>query len=207
MSIIPYFISSSDKDIYFVANNPLIDTFHQGLVEVGGSLGTGQPIIVLGDTEEEALNLIYSHVANENDIDDVSIPHEVQWSVGYNLSDATIVRDLINSYEFVNVNFIKHPDRNEYAIPFQNVIFNAMPDDANKASLLIYATASVSEGRRRSNQQMNDDGWCMHVRYPQIVGHCTSKKKIKENILITTFSSGFSKFPRTPPTSKFPRVK
>jgi hypothetical protein len=159
MSIIPYQISSISVDVYFVANHPLLNTYHKGVVEVGNTMTTGQPIVVFSESEDETLNLIYSHIADENEINDADIPHEVQWSIGYNLTDATIVRDLVNSYDFVNINFIKHPSRDEYAIPFQNVIFDAMPDGANKDTLTDYVTASVNENRRRTNQQMIDDGW------------------------------------------------
>ncbi len=153
-------IQDSENKVYYVNCNPILEVYHIGAVEVNVHMASGQPVSVQGTVEQDVIDLIYE-VYNEFPMEgEPNIAYPTSWSVGYDREGATEVEDLLNSYDFLTVNAIKHPDREEWAIPFHSVIFAAFPDGDVKDQLIAFATSSVTGGNRKTCMEMNEDNWC-----------------------------------------------
>ena len=145
--------------LYFVACNPLLDTFHSGNVLVGSQVSSGQPFMVHGTDNQTVFDMVYSFYDLDNESDAVPITLPFAWSVYFNETDINEVVATANNFDFLTVNHIKHPTENKWAIPVNDAVFAAMPAGVDKDFLITKATASIAEGRRFDTATMITDGW------------------------------------------------
>jgi hypothetical protein len=118
---------------------------------------TGQPLTVFFDDRAKLSELMYD-VYDENDAKS-NVPRDIIWSVGYTEEGSTTIADLLNDLGFLIIKPIKHPDRNEWAIPFSQKIFDEIPDGVTKDTLGAYHVTSVTNGNSKSKSEMLLDGW------------------------------------------------
>ena len=140
---------------HVVACNPLKEVYHTIELTSGSQLNTGQPIMVYGG--EEVIGLIYREY-DENDIDS-NEPYETEWSVGYDKAGAEEACMYLSSYDYLDVSPIKHPARDEWAVPSHDVVFASLPSGPVKDALADLAAQSIAEGRRKNQAEMLADGW------------------------------------------------
>jgi hypothetical protein len=154
-------IDDAENTVYYINCNPLTNTYHVGSVAPNVHMSSGQPISVRSIVSSEVMDMIYEVYTDvlEGMDDEGDVPYPTNWSVGYDRAGATEVEDLLNSHDFLTVNAIKHPDRDEWAIPFQDTIFSFIPDSDIKTQLLTFATASVVNGNRKTHDEMIAGGW------------------------------------------------
>ena len=75
------------------------------------------------------------------------------------IEEANEIISKVNVFDFLEIDCIKHPNRNEWAVPFENHVLDLIPSGTNKDFLLATATLSVIEGRRKTKQDMINGGW------------------------------------------------
>jgi len=161
-------IEKSSNPFYFIACNPLTDIYHHGEVGVESKLTTGQPLMITGTDKEATYDLIYSSYnflsfieLIENPEEEIpTVVREITWSVGYTLEDATdilkVVKQLLPD---LYVQPIKHPDREEYALPWSDYIIDSAPDGALKTAINNKHTETIIDGNSKAKEEMVEDGW------------------------------------------------
>lgn len=150
---------------HFLATNTLSDIFHFGQIPTGSKMSSGQPIAVYGPDSTALLDLLFTSYTLKDDGNDKplnvdmdnSTLEEVYWSVYDVEANAQAVADDINSFDFVKITIISN--NGQWAVPVQQSIFDAMPAGDAKDRLVAAATLSVSEGRRKTKDEMLASGW------------------------------------------------
>jgi hypothetical protein len=155
-------LESSDADIYFIACNPLIGIYHNGSLPIGTEVNSGQPCIVHThdiDTTYDLIYIDYCYDTDDIDCDHINIPRPFVWSVYIDEEDIQEVVDSLNTLDFITVNAIKHPTEDKWAIPFNEKIFNYIPDGDIKTFLYSKSVQSIAEGRRFDTDAMIANNW------------------------------------------------
>lgn len=153
------------EDKYLIISNgrELIVHIHNTNNTVTSS---GQPFMLLDDTLSGVCDLFYSDwtplTGEEYDVDseEVSgVPYNIDWHIGKESEeDVQQICDLVMSIsENVKIQPIKHPDREEWATPYQEKIFSTLPDGEVKNILI--QELQASEPNRRTTDEMKSDGW------------------------------------------------
>jgi hypothetical protein len=149
------------SDIYFIACNPLVDVYHIGTVQSGQEMATGQPLLITGGVRADVYDLVYS--AYDLDSDDYPIDesyHDVTWSVGYGLAEANTTIGTFNLLlPDIYIYAIKHPDRDEWALPWSDHIFSTAPAGALKDTIAAKHAETIGEGNSKTKSFMITDGW------------------------------------------------
>lgn len=157
-----YFYENTDSEAkYFVALNTLTDVLHLGDLQPGNNLGTGQPITLFADTAQELADTIFNNQF-EDDSSVLGISGDlvpVYWSIGYDEAGAAEVINALNSFDFLNATAVKHPTEDNYAVPFQENVFDLFEDGATKLFLAGKAIDSIESGNRRTSEEMISEGW------------------------------------------------
>jgi hypothetical protein len=141
----------------------------------GYQVSSGQPMCLFLDDKQSLINMFFeSYIETQPKLINGSEElinktqtlypiytiRPVIWSIGYSLEGANEIQSLIATTDFVRVTPIKHPNRDEYAIPFIQTVFDAIPDDLPaKQVLLQRAMYKIVNGQRKNNMQMIEDGW------------------------------------------------
>lgn len=152
-------LESSSLDWYYVSCNPLTNMFHAGSISVGSQVTSGQPFMVYKDSYNTVMDLVFSSYSVEGDIDPSFTPNVFDWSVYSDEAEIDSVVSTLNSFDFIIANKIKHPVNAEWAIPFNQAIFDSLPDGPEKTFLADKAATSVAEGRRFDSATMITNGW------------------------------------------------
>ena len=165
-----FFYENTDAvDLYFMAIHSLNNTYHKGVIKQGDKLATGGLFGIFAETEQELLDLIYTDqyevieeyngmpVGTSQGISGSLIP--IDWSVGYGKESAQEVVDYLNVADFLIVEAIKHPDREEWAVPYQAKVLANYPENQHLPFLKIKALESVIQNNRRTQAEMLDEGW------------------------------------------------
>jgi len=164
-------IEKPSNPFYFVACNPLKDIYHRGSVNGEGKLTTGQPLMITGLDEDTTYDLIYSSYNFTPDIDLIVNPEEekeevltvvrgITWSVGYTLEDATEVLGAVKQIlPDLYVQPIKHPDRDEYALPWSDYIIDSAPNGGLKDTIHHKHLVTIVDGNSKTKEEMIEDGW------------------------------------------------
>ena len=165
-----YNIEHPSETTYFIACNPLKDVYHHGTINNDQHMTTGQPLRIKGTVHIDLINMIYSQYTSledrfdRNPLIDDEIPddvvREITWSVGYGLaeSEATIavIEQLLPN---LSITAIKHPDREEYALPWSQYIIDSIDDSPSKDAILAKHYESIDEGNSKTSAEMIEDGW------------------------------------------------
>ncbi len=120
---------------------------------------SNQPFCVFASTQEALNNLIYSEW-NADDMQN-AVQRNIDWNVSYDTeADAQAVCNLVMTADSnIQIRPIKHPDRDEWATPFMQSVFDNIPASETKTSLLSLLNASNTAGHKRTKAQMKTDGW------------------------------------------------
>ncbi len=149
-------ISTTSEKLYYITCNPLIDIYHIGEI-TNSVLKCGQPFILYSNDIDSICSLIFCRYNLEDS--DENISWEFGWSVYTDEVEIDSIITVVNSFDFINISKIKHPINDEWAIPFNEVLFSGLPRGSEKDYLLNKATASVIEGRRFDKETMINGGW------------------------------------------------
>ena len=175
-----YNILNPASNTYYVACHPLKDVYHVGGMSSENQMTTGQPLLLIGTDCSQVINSIYSSYPedkisaltdidfaptietdeNGDIIEDPPVLREITWSVGYTLEESeqtiTIVNQLLpNLY----LQAIKHPDREEYSLPYSDYIISNASDGALKEAIVAKHSETISEGNSKSKEEMIAGGW------------------------------------------------
>ena len=161
-------IINPESTRYAIACNPLVDHYTKAL-EVGtiNNLSTGQPFLITGDSMDEVYDLVYSSYVvidildynsdNTNlerirGVEESSVLHEVVWSIGYDKAEADATISVIQSLlPYLKINAIKHPSREEYALPYSEHMVSTAPDGALKDAISAKHSESISDSFNFNN--------------------------------------------------------
>lgn len=145
------------EDKYLIISNgdEVIHNIHNGH---GHATVTGQPFMLIGDTEEYVNDLFYSEWSKDEDGNLTGTPYPVDWIVGHvSEADALVIDNAIMSIaSFIKFKPIKHPDRDDWANPLQMRVIEEIPDGQIKDSV---GQILASTSNRRTNDEMKLDGW------------------------------------------------
>ena len=165
---------------YFIACNPLLDVYHVGAISSENQMTTGQPLLLVGGDANQVIDSIYSSYPenkitamtdadfipsiefdeNGDIIEGPKILREITWSVGYTLEEANQTIAIVNQLiPDLYLQAIKHPDREEYALPWSEYIVDNAPDGALKDAINAKHSETVSEGNSKTKEEMIAGGW------------------------------------------------
>ena len=124
---------------------------------------SGQPFAVFGENKTYVTDLIFSEYSEGNIeelIDEVKVLKDITWLVNYTADEATYVQSVYNSQSLNSkIEPIKHPTKDEYAIPFQSDVFATFPDGDAKTAMEGVLAYKQDNGYHLSNDQMIANGW------------------------------------------------
>lgn len=121
---------------------------------------TGLALMVCNEDEDTLIDIMFSEYYYDSEENLIKTQRPIGWSVGYTEEDAQEVADLVFSIDDnIFINPIKHPDREEWAVPFHEVVFNNLPDSPEKLVLAHKAQQSIANGNRKNIEEMIQDGW------------------------------------------------
>ena len=155
-----YKIEKPDNLVYYITCNPFTQVYHHGWVGVNNCMETGQMFLASSSDKHDAIDCIFeNYEINEND-EIIGEAREFGFSVGYMSElEAQQVADFSSSFDLIDITYLKHPNRDEWAIPFQSYIFSKLPDGPNKDFLITKHLEVVAQGRSRTLIEMLQEGW------------------------------------------------
>ena len=65
----------------------------------------------------------------------------------------------VNSFGFLEIDKIKHPDRDEWAIPYEAYVLSQIPDGPVKDGMASTVTAKFTGGYHKTSADMKSEGW------------------------------------------------
>jgi hypothetical protein len=123
----------------------------------------GQPFMVSAATQADLFALFYEATEVDEQGNIVGVrPYPIRWNARFDdESRAQLACDLLNiaSGGAVQMRYIKHPARNEWATPLQLVILNALPESEAKTQMQAWAAASEAAGYVLTRANMEAEGW------------------------------------------------
>ena len=120
---------------------------------------TQQPFIIFSADKEALCDLVCSEWDENNPFEQT--PREVEWHVSYDtIADAQDVCDLVNTADAdILIRPVKHSDRDEWATPYIQEVFDNIPASETKTTLLNMLNESDNNGYRKTKAEMEADGW------------------------------------------------
>jgi len=95
-----------------------------------------------------------------NLIEEETILREITWSVGYTLEEANQTIAVVNQLlPDLYLQITKHPNREEYALPWSEYIINNANDGALKDAINAKHDETLSEGNSKTREEMIAEGW------------------------------------------------
>lgn len=98
-----------------------------------------------------------------NFLETIKVPRVFQWDVGYHADGDGGVGDVIQLIHLAKPEFfvseIKHPNRDEWATPFQQYMFDSISQSEYKTQLEGLSANSISKGNRKNQDFMINEGW------------------------------------------------
>lgn len=150
-----------NQDTYIIVTDGF-DVIH-GPIHSGNDqiTTTGQPFMVLAPSEAEVIDLYFSEYTVDEETDEITyVQRDIVWTVEYTEEDALTICDLVSTIaDYLLIQPIKHPQRDEWAVPVQEYIFGLLPPGPEKTALEQQAQASIAAGRRKTAQEMTEGGW------------------------------------------------
>jgi hypothetical protein len=139
------------------------DVIHQISNEFGQQTDSGQPFMVSSNDLATLINMFYETTSIDDEGNVIGlIPYPIKWNARFDdESRAQLACYLLNAASggAVQMRYIKHPNRNEWATPYQQVIFNSLPDSEIKTQMQAWAAASEAAGYVLTRVQMETEGW------------------------------------------------
>lgn len=122
---------------------------------------TGQPFVVVADTESSVIELLFETYSINPDTRKVTgTMRPFDWLTSYTLKQAQDACVIFNSIsKQAQVLPIKHPNSNEYALPIQEYIFNMLPSGKAKKTMSDVITQKGKAGKKVSSQEMVREKW------------------------------------------------
>lgn len=125
---------------------------------------SGQNFAIFGDTKDYVIDLAFEEYSeNEDEEGNVTVYKKLRpitWLVDYTQQEAENARNNFNTTSInAKIEYIKHPEREEYALPMQDYIFSTIPDGQLKDGMIEVARDKIMNGKQLSNQQMTEQGW------------------------------------------------
>ena len=156
----PYDINNPINTTYFVACHPFYNTYHDGTVKNSNCLSTGLPLMVYGLNQSSTYDLVFSEYEFKDDMLVNSIPREILWSVGYSFEDANNIITIVNNLlPNLFLQSIKHPNREEYALPWSDYIISTAPEGDAKDAIINAHNNSISENNVKTTVEMKSLLW------------------------------------------------
>jgi hypothetical protein len=155
-----YEINFPQNTTYFCACNPFLDIYHHGKISNINSFATGQLFMATASSEHEAIDMLFSSYNVNEDDNIVGEKRPFYFSVGYeSFEEAQATVDFVHTFGFLYIKMIKHPQRDEWAIPYQDYMFSKIPESAEKEYLKAKHQEIVDKGCVRSLIEMLQEGW------------------------------------------------
>lgn len=150
-----YEIFKQDKFLLISNGDGVIHHVHN---ETNSVTTTGQPFMLIGDTEEYVNDLFYSEWSKDEEGVLTGTAFPIDWIVGHDSeAEALVIIDAIMSVaSFIKFRPIKHPDREEWANPVQMKVVEEIPDGEVKTTLVQILGATTDQ---KTNNEMKSDGW------------------------------------------------
>ena len=125
---------------------------------------SGQKFAIFGDTKEYVVDLAFDEYLEEEDENGNKLVsktlRDIKWLVDYTYQEAETARNNFNTASInAKIEYIKHPNREEYALPMQDYIFSTIPDGTLKDGMVEVATDKITTGKCLDTQQMIEQGW------------------------------------------------
>ena len=173
-------VQNPSSATYYIACNPLLDAYHVGSMGTSNQMTTGQPLLLVGTDCSQIIDSIYSSYPSDkinsltdpdfiptisfdedgNIIEEETVLREITWSVGYSLEEANQTIAIVNQLlPDLHVQSVKHPDREEYALPWSDYIISNADDGALKDAINAKHAETVSEGNSKTKAEMIAGGW------------------------------------------------
>lgn len=153
-------INKPSETIYSVACDPLADIYHILETHSNQLTTTGLPILVSGLTKEEAYDFVFSSWEEDSEGNLTYTKREFKWSTNYKELDAEKTCDDVNQiFNNLIISPIKHPDRNEYTIPYNEYVFNKAKTGDIKNSLYIKHLEKINNNESKDMSTLKNDGW------------------------------------------------
>ncbi len=137
---------------------PLRDIAHYIQIENDQFCRTGLPFMLLGDSEDEVLDLAYSSYEVNHQIATGTL-RDIDWLVNYTEEEANATLDNINTFDIIMASPIKHPSKDEWAIPYNDYVFSKLPAGAIKTAMEAGLASRTADGHRKTKAEMISDGW------------------------------------------------
>jgi len=151
-------INKPEKSLHVCILNPMIDKAEFAEVEEANHLSTGQPFLLSHTIKSVLYDLVYSEFTFDGEEYTGQENRPIDCLTGYTLEEATTARDTINTLNFLAVNFIKHPDREEYALPYNYYILNKMPLEIRNGFTATIAS-KAADSLILTQAEMTAQGW------------------------------------------------
>jgi len=148
---------------YFATNDPIESIIEFGVVMANQELFVGQRFMVLKESPDDAADLLFSSFQF---IDDMGIKmldsyteREVTWFVNYTEQEKDNSVNNVNSFGFIFIEGIKHPDRDEYAIPYIPYVFDQIPAGPIKDAMALIIADKITNGHHKTTAEIQSEGW------------------------------------------------
>ena len=145
---------------YFIATDGR-GLFHTGYKKENTEVVTGQKLILFKDDKEALYNAFFK-TWEETVEGVVGELNEVRWNTKFMSVDHYKQMQLIVSLataDHLRIDPIKHPGRNEWAMPIMDEVLALIPDSHYKTLILDANNNTIAQGWQLTEQEMIDGGW------------------------------------------------
>jgi hypothetical protein len=126
-------------------------------------LESGQPFALFGDTKDYVTDLIFTEYQEgdiEKMIEEIKVLKNITWLIDYTEEEANYIKEIYNSQSLNSkIEPIKHPQRDEYAIPFLEDVFETFPEGDEKTAMEGVISYKTSNGFHLSKEEMIENEW------------------------------------------------
>lgn len=149
----------NEKKFLIISNG--VDVVHRVQNNIDNVTTTGQPFMLIGDTEEFVNDIFYKSWKYVDNISHefVATPRPIYWITGHSSEqEAQNTCDFVMSLvDFILLKPIKHPSFSNWANPLQSKVIEAIPSSSEKYQLLEIINNNLEN--TKSLSEMVADGW------------------------------------------------
>jgi len=114
----------------FVALNPLDSVYHVGELEASQTMTTGQPLLIVCDTLDEAIDMAFTEYDKETQ---EGTPRQIDWIVLDTEEEAQGIAAVINTFPKVAITVIEN--NGKWLVPYADFFLDMLEDSAEKIAL------------------------------------------------------------------------
>ena len=176
-------ISKPSATEHVIATNG-VNVYHRLEIDSNQVMSTGQPFVIHGTDRQHIYDMLYStaefdqteefittfveEYEGDPDLLEYSLDEkyvlvfrdDITWSVNYTLEDSNnAIAALQSIIPEIKLSTVKHPSREEYALPWSDYIMNNAPDGDIKNQLFAMHDQSVADGDVRTDEEFLAEGW------------------------------------------------